>query len=143
MKNVLIIHGPNLNLLGEREPEIYGSLSLNQINHKIRVQGRTSKFVLKIKQSNSEGELIDFIHQHRKWADGIVINPAAFTHYSIALRDALSAVDLPVVEVHLSDIKKREGFRKKSVIKDVCIRQISGLGWKSYIEGLKVLKKHG
>lgn len=139
MKNILIIHGPNLNLLGEREPSIYGKLTLKEINGKIKRFATKSKVSVKIFQSNSEGKIIDLIHKNRKRADGIVINPAAYTHYSYAIRDALSAVGLPTVEVHISNIKKREGFRRFSVIKDVCIKQISGHGWKSYIEGIKYL----
>jgi len=134
-KKILVIHGPNLNLLGTRETNIYGTLTMKEINSKIK-QAAGSKAELKFFQSNGEGEIIDFIHKHRKWADGILINPAAYTHYSYAIRDAIAAVELPCVEVHLSDIKKREPFRRKSVIKAVCTAQISGLGWKSYTEGL-------
>jgi 3-dehydroquinate dehydratase-2 len=137
---LLILHGPNLNLLGEREPEIYGSMSLAQLNQKLKKSGREMGMTLRIFQSNGEGELIHLLHQHRKWADGVVFNPGAYTHYSYALRDAVSAIQIPVIEVHLSDIKKREPFRRKSVIAPVCLDQISGLGWESYLEGLKRLK---
>lgn len=137
-KKILVIHGPNLNLLGTRETKIYGTLTLAQINQRIRAAaGNRAQF--RFFQGNGEGEIIDFIHRQRRWADGIIINPAAYTHYSIAIRDAIAAVGLPTVEVHLSDIKKREAFRRKSVIKAVCIAQISGLGWQSYTKGTHFL----
>lgn len=141
MKQILVIHGPNLNLLGEREPEIYGKGTLSELNAEIRKYARTLRLKVKAFQSNGEGEIIDFIHSHRKTAAGIVINPGAYTHYSYAIRDAIAGVDLPCVEVHLSDIKKREEFRRISVISPVCIAQISGLGWKSYLKGLETLQK--
>lgn len=133
---VLVIHGPNLNLLGEREPEIYGKMTLAELNKNVKQYATQKKCELKTFQANGEGELIDYIHAQRKWADVIVINPGAYTHYSYALRDALSAVNLPAYEVHLSDIKKREKFRRHSVICDVCQSQISGYGWKSYIKAI-------
>jgi 3-dehydroquinate dehydratase-2 len=140
MTRILVIHGPNLNLLGEREPEIYGSLTLEELNQKLREFAAEHNLELKIFQSNHEGAIIDFLHQERRWADGIVINPGAYTHYSYAIRDAIAAVGKPTVEVHLSDIKRREPFRRISVIADVCVAQICGLGWQSYIEGLKLLR---
>ena len=139
MKKYLIIHGPNLNLLGEREPDIYGTMTLDQINHEILEFAKIHDIEVEIFQSNSEGEIIDKIHQARKTFDGIIINPAAYTHYSYAIHDALKAVNLPAVEVHLSDIKNREEFRKISVIKSACTAQFSGLGWKSYLKGLEYL----
>ena len=139
----LVLHGPNLNLLGSREPEIYGTLTLAELNSKLKVFARSQKISLVIKQSNHEGELIEILHEARKWANGVVFNPAAYTHYSYALRDAVSSINVPTVEVHLSDIKKRESFRKVSVIKAACIKQISGLGVNSYIEGLRVLLMRG
>ena len=139
----LVLHGPNLNLLGTREPEVYGTLTLTELNSKLKAFAKTEKVSLVIKQSNHEGDLIDILHDARKWAKGVVFNPGAYTHYSYALRDAVSSIIIPTVEVHLSDIKKREKFRQLSVIEDVCIKQISGLGFKSYIEGLKVLLKRG
>ncbi len=139
-KKILVVHGPNLNLLGTRETDIYGTLTLKEINANIK-KAAAGKAELRFFQANGEGELIDFLHAQRKWADGLVINPAAYTHYSLALRDAIAAVDLPAVEVHLSDIKKREAFRRKSVTKAVCVAQVSGLGWKSYTEGLSLLLK--
>ena len=135
----LIIHGPNLNLLGEREPDVYGALTLHDLNAQIEEWCQQLGIDSKYYQSNHEGELIDFIHENRKWAHGIIINPGAFTHYSYALRDAIAGVQLPTVEVHLSDIFNREDFRKISVIKEVCIRQISGLGGNSYLSGIKYL----
>jgi len=138
---ILILHGPNLNLLGEREPEIYGRMSLEELNRAIEDFARESGIELRIYQSNHEGTLIDLLHEHRGWADGVVINPGALTHYSYALRDAIAAVALPTVEVHLSDIHSREPFRRTSVIKDVCIAQISGKGLGSYLEGIELLRK--
>jgi len=139
--NILVIHGPNLNLLGEREPEIYGRTTLTELNKKITEYARSRKVKVRIFQSNHEGKIIDFIHKNRHWAQGIVINPAALTHYSYALRDALAAVALPTVEVHLSNIHKRESFRKLSVIKPLCLSQISGEGEKSYLKGIDILLK--
>jgi 3-dehydroquinate dehydratase-2 len=138
---ILLVHGPNLNLLGEREPKVYGKTTLAEIN--ARFKGEAKKLGLRVLafQSNSEGALIDFLHKNRKRASGLVINPGAYTHYSYALRDAIAATELPAVEVHLSDIKKREPFRRVSVIRDVCIAQVSGLGPRSYSEGLKILSK--
>jgi 3-dehydroquinate dehydratase II len=136
---VLLVHGPNLNLLGEREPEVYGTTTLKEINAMVAREARALGLSVLAFQSNGEGALIDFLHKNRKRAQGIVINPGAYTHYSIALRDAISSVQLPAVEVHLSDISKREEFRRHSVIRDVCIGQISGLGPRSYVEGLKLL----
>ena len=136
---VLLVHGPNLNLLGEREPEIYGRTTLKEINAMVAKEARSLGLSVLAFQSNGEGALIDFLHKNRKRAAGIVINPGAYTHYSYALRDAISSVQLPAVEVHLSDISKREEFRRHSVIKDVCIAQVSGLGARSYVEGLRLL----
>lgn len=139
MIKILVINGPNLNLLGEREPEIYGRLTLEDIVKEMDKYIVNKSVELKHFQSNHEGEIIDFIHKYRKWADGILINPAALTHYSYSLRDAISGLNLPTVEVHLSDITKREAFRQNSVIKDVCLDQISGLGLNSYLRGLDML----
>ena len=137
--NILVLHGPNLNLLGEREPEIYGSQSLKEVNTLIKRESVSLHVKLKIYQSNSEGGLIDILQQHRKWANGVVFNPGAYSHYSYALRDAVSSISKPTVEVHFSNLKVREKFRRTSVIAPVCIDQISGLGWRSYIEGIKLL----
>jgi len=139
MKRILIIHGPNLNLLGEREPQIYGKTTLEEINKAIRRFADEHGLEIKTFQSNHEGAIIDKIHEERRWAEGIVINPAAFTHYSYAIRDAIAAVSIPTVEVHLSDIHRRESFRRISVIAPVCIGQVSGLGLNSYLEGIKRL----
>ena len=139
MKNILVIHGPNLNLLGEREPEVYGAQTLKDVNREITNYASLKNLIVRFYQSNHEGKLIDCIHKNRHWADGLIINPGAFTHYSYALRDAIAAVGKPTVEVHLSDIHKREDFRKISVIQPVCIKQISGKGIQSYIEGIETL----
>ena len=134
-----IINGPNLNLLGVREPELYGNETLSDIEEWMNSQKESEDHSFLWFQSNHEGEIIDHIHSLIDKADGIIINPGAFTHYSYAIRDAIESVNIPTVEVHLSNIHSREDFRKKSVIKDICIDQISGLGKKSYLEGLKQL----
>ncbi len=139
MFTILVLHGPNLNLLGEREPEIYGSTTLADVNAAIEEQAKTLGVNIITFQSNHEGELIDFLHEHRRTTQGLVINPGALTHYSYALRDAIAGVQLPAVEVHLSDIYKREPFRQHSVTKEVCLKQISGKGLNSYLEGLEFL----
>ncbi|MGK5085647.1 type II 3-dehydroquinate dehydratase [Bdellovibrionota bacterium FG-1] len=140
---LLVLHGPNLNLLGEREPAVYGSMTLMELNRKIRSFARRHGCVLRIHQSNSEGSLIDLLHKNRKWADGVVFNPGAYTHYSYALRDAVAAIEVPTIEVHLSDIRKREKFRRISVISPVCLKQISGFGWQSYSRAIEALAGGG
>ncbi|MGH1539549.1 MAG: type II 3-dehydroquinate dehydratase [Arenicella sp.] len=137
--NILIVNGPNLNLLGEREPEIYGSDTLQDINDWLLVEAEKHKVELQFFQSNHEGRIIDFLQEQRHWADGMVINPAALTHYSISLRDAIAGCELKAIEVHLSDIHARETFRQHSVVKDVCIEQISGLGKQGYLQGIERL----
>ena len=136
---LLVLNGPNLNLLGLREPDIYGTESLNDIESWLESQTESAGHEILWFQSNYEGELIDQIHNSIHNFDGIIINAGALTHYSYALRDAIASVIIPVVEVHLSDINQREKFRKTSVIKDVCIDQISGLGKPGYLEALKIL----
>ena len=136
---LLVLNGPNLNLLGLREPDIYGTESLNDIESWLESQTESAGHEILWFQSNYEGELIDQIHNSMHNFDGIIINAGALTHYSYALRDAIASVTIPVVEVHLSDISQREKFRKTSVIKDVCIDQISGLGNPGYLEALKIL----
>lgn len=140
MKKILVIHGPNLNLLGTREPAIYGRVTLAKINQMLRAAAKKSKASLVIKQSNHEGQIVDFIGQAKKNKfQGILINPAAYTHTSVALRDAISACGLNVVEVHLSNIYAREEFRHKSLISPVASGTILGFGAKSYILGLAAL----
>lgn len=139
--NILLINGPNLNLLGEREPEIYGADTLSQINDWLAEEGAALGQQLKFFQSNHEGAIVDFMQEHRHWAHAAVINPAALTHYSIALRDAIAGCQLPTVEVHLSDIHAREEFRRHSVVKDVCLRQISGHGKQGYLMALQYLQE--
>jgi 3-dehydroquinate dehydratase-2 len=139
--NVLVMHGPNLNLLGEREPEVYGKTTLTELNAQLEREAAKLGLTLKTFQSNHEGALIDKIHEERKWMKALVINPGAFTHYSYALRDAISSVGTRAYEVHLSDIHAREEFRRISVIKDVCAAQITGKGVGSYLEALALVAK--
>jgi 3-dehydroquinate dehydratase II len=136
MAKILIIHGPNLNILGMREPGVYGTMTLAEINKRMEEAAALAGAELRIVQSNVEGELVTAIQQAIGWADGIVINAAAYTHTSIALRDALSAAKLPAVEVHLSNIHAREEFRHTSMIAAVCTGQVAGFGWRSYVLGL-------
>jgi len=137
MKKILVIHGPNLHLLGIRKKDLYGEKTLKELNEMLLGFARENNLKLKIYQSNSEGEIIDIITKNFKWADFIIINPAAYTHYSYAIRDCIEAINIPTIEVHLTDITKRENFRKKSVIKDLCVKQIYGKGINSYIEAIK------
>ena len=139
--NILVINGPNLNLLGNREPEIYGTDTLEELMMWLETSPSGTDHSFKFFQSNHEGEIIDTLHDERHWAQGVLINPAAFTHYSYAIRDAISAVEIPTVEVHLSDLRKREEFRQISVILSVCVDQVSGLGKDSYLKGLNLLLK--
>lgn len=141
-RHVLVLHGPNLNLLGRREVATYGLVTLDEINARLREAARKQQARLRIVQSNHEGVLIDALHQAMGWADAILINPAAYTHCSIALRDAIQATGLPAVEVHLSNINARERFRHRSLIAPVCVGQVSGLGWRSYLLGLQALLGH-
>ena len=139
---ILVMHGPNLNLLGTREPSIYGNITINEINSAISAFALKMGIVVNIVQSNSEGELIERIHAAIGLYDGILINPAAYTHTSIAIRDALSAAALPVVEVHLSNIHSREEFRSRSFIAPIALGQISGFGPDSYLLGLRAIFNH-
>lgn len=137
--NVLVINGPNLNLLGEREPSVYGTTTLADVNARIEARAKELGASTKFFQSNHEGALIDTLQAERAWAEGLIINPGAFTHYSYALRDAIASVRMRAYEVHLSDIQAREPWRKVSVIAEVCEAQISGKGVGSYLEALERL----
>ena len=136
---ILVIHGPNLNLLGRREPGVYGRTTLTQINAQLQELAGKMDVELKILQSNHEGEIVSFIGDNADWADGIVINPAAYTHTSVAIRDAIAAVDLPAVEVHLSNVFSREEFRHFSYISPVATGVICGFGAESYILAIKAI----
>ena len=141
-KRIFIIHGPNLNLLGTRDPEQYGTLTLDKVNTAIRKKARELDLETRIIQTNHEGRVIDLLHRRRKWADGFIINPGAFTHYSYAIRDAIAGIGKPVVEVHLSNIYEREEFRIISVTKEVCVSQFYGKKVDSYLEGLEYLSNY-
>lgn len=138
---ILVIHGPNLNMLGSRDPKQYGTLTLDKLNTLIRRKATELGMQLSIFQFNSEEKIIRTLHRMRKRCDGVIINPAAYTHYSYAIRDAIELLRIPVVEVHLSDIYEREPFRKISVTRDVCIRQICGKKEGSYLEALEFLSE--
>jgi 3-dehydroquinate dehydratase-2 len=137
--HILVLHGPNLNLLGQREIDVYGSITLNDVNLALQKEAKSLRVELGIHQSNHEGHLIDFIHQAAVQSAGILINPGAYTHTSVAIRDALAGVALPVVEVHISNIYRREPFRHHSFIAPVAVGQICGFGLHSYILGLNAL----
>ena len=139
MKKILVIHGPNLSLLGKREPQIYGKVTLEQINRKLKMIAKKRKVSLKIMQSNHEGKIVDAIGRARNRYNGILINPAAYTHTSVAIRDAIAASGVPTVEVHLSNIYSREEFRQKSLISPVAKGIILGFGQQSYYLGLETL----
>jgi len=145
MRKILVIHGPNLNLLGAREPDIYGKVSIDNINRELLKVAAKNKVQLKIVQSNHEGEIVDLIGKAKAKFKAIVINPAAYTHTSVAIRDAVSAVGIPTIEVHLSNIYAREEFRRTSLVSPVAVGQVSGFGPDSYILGLeaaiRIIKK--
>lgn len=137
---ISLIHGPNLNLLGTREREIYGGESFEELNNRIKERAEELELEVRIYQSNHEGEIVDAIQLARDWADAIIINPAAYTHYSYAIRDAITAVRMPVIEVHLSNIYSREEFRHHSVVAPVAVGQITGLGPLGYLLALNAMK---
>lgn len=137
---VLVLHGPNLNLLGERETSIYGDMKLDDLNTQLVEQGAALGFDVRTAQSNYEGGLIEALHEARNWAKGVMLNPGGYSHTSVALRDAVAAIGIPVVEVHMSNISAREEFRHHSLISPVCVGQITGFGWKSYRLGLRALE---
>lgn len=138
-QSIFILHGPNLNLLGMREPDVYGKISLEEIDNELVQLGEELGYIIRTFQSNSEGELINVLHDARNWAAGIIFNPGGYTHTSIAIRDAIAAIGLPVIEVHLSNIYAREEFRRHSLIAPVCRGQITGFGWRSYLLALNGL----
>lgn len=139
---ILVVHGPNLNLLGKREPEVYGSTTIDEINSFLEKEAKSLGTEIEFAQSNSEGEIVDRIQKAMGNFDGIVINPAAYTHTSIAIRDAIASTGIPTVEVHISNIYKREDFRKVSYISGVALGVISGLGLNSYLLALRGLVNH-
>jgi 3-dehydroquinate dehydratase-2 len=139
MKAILVLHGPNLNLLGTREPEVYGELSLEEIDRRLVEAGRQLKLEVRAFQSNHEGALIDALQEAGGWAQAVIFNPGGYTHTSVALRDAVAAIDIPVVEVHLSNVHAREEFRRRSMIAPACAGTIAGFGWRSYWLALHAL----
>lgn len=139
MRSILVMNGPNLNLLGEREPHIYGSMTMEEINTRVIEEGRKMNIEVRTFQSNSEGALIDALQEARHWASGVIFNPGAYTHNSVALRDCIAAISPPVIEVHISNIYARDEFRHKSVLSPVCKGKITGFGWRSYLLALQAL----
>ena len=140
--NILVINGPNLNLLGKREPEIYGHETLEELMMWLEASPEGVNHKFKFYQSNHEGTIIDTLHDERQWCDAVIINPGALAHYSYSIRDSIVSINKPTIEVHLTDIYKRESFRKKSVISDVCLKMISGKGKNGYLEALEFLESN-
>ena len=138
----IVMNGPNLNMLGQRDPSVYGSLTLQEIEDKISERAQSLGVETTFFQSNSEGDLIDYLQQNGHSSQGVIINPGAFTHYSLALRDALADLSVPVVEVHISNIHAREPFRRRSVTASATKAQIAGLGWYGYLAALEYLVQH-
>ena len=136
---ILVLHGPNLNLLGKREPEIYGDLTLELINQRLVALGQELHVEVRCRQSNHEGVLIDTLHDAQTWAQGVIFNPGGYTHTSVALRDAVTAIGLPVIETHLTNVYARDEFRHRSLISAACIGKVVGLGWRSYSLALRAL----
>lgn len=139
MAGILVLHGPNLNLIGQREPEIYGSMTLAEIDQRLVAEGEKLGVEVRSFQSNGEGDLIDALQEARDWASGVIFNPAGYTHTSVALRDAVAAINIPVVEVHISNVYARERFRHESLISPVSTGRITGFGWRSYLLALQAL----
>jgi len=139
MAGILILHGPNLNLIGQREPEIYGRTTLSEIDQRLKISGEEFGLEVRTFQANGEGALIDALHDAQDWASGVVFNPGGYTHTSVALRDAVAGITIPVVEIHISNVYAREEFRHQSLISPVCTGKITGFGWRSYLLGLQAL----
>jgi 3-dehydroquinate dehydratase II len=142
MPRILVLHGPNLNLLGRREPEIYGTATLEEINHRLQTAAAECRVEIEILQSNHEGGLVEAIHGAMGRIDALIINAGAYTHTSVALRDAIVAVGIPTIEVHLSNLARREGFRQHSYLTEVAVGQIMGFGADSYVLGLQAAILH-
>lgn len=140
-KEILVLHGPNLNLLGQREPEVYGRFTLAGLEERLGELAAGWGVTLRSRQANGEGALIDALHEARTWADGVIFNPGGYTHTSVALRDAVAAIEPPVIEVHLSNVAARESFRRRSLIAPVCAGSIAGFGWRSYAAALFLLAR--
>ena len=139
MPAILVLHGPNLNLLGQREPDVYGHMTMDEIDRRLVDAGKELGLEVRASQSNSEGGLIDALQAAREWASGVILNPGGYTHTSVALRDAIAAIELPVVEVHISNVDAREEFRSQSILAAECAGKIVGFGWRSYLLGLYAL----
>ncbi|NNJ08920.1 type II 3-dehydroquinate dehydratase [Chloroflexales bacterium ZM16-3] len=142
-RSIVVIHGPNLNMLGRREPEIYGAMTLEGIDAALAARAAAAGAALRSFQSNHEGALVDFIHDAGWSSDGVIINPGALTHYGLSLRDALAMLKAPIIEVHISNVYRREAFRHSSVVAPVATGQIAGLGWRGYLLALEWLLEEG